>query len=115
MRSSNIVRETAFGIEGTGSYGAGARFLTGRGYSIEVNRPDRSVSPVCIGDMSRPFDADRRAVLGVADSIPKSGEGEVEMIRMLKSARDSAVKARAVNQMKALVVILPSFAKRSTV
>ena len=35
----------AFGIEGTGSYGAGvARFLTDRGYRvIEVNRPDRSV------------------------------------------------------------------------
>ena len=34
----------AFGIEGTGSYGAGsARFLTSRGYSVvEVNRPDRS-------------------------------------------------------------------------
>ena len=34
----------AFGIEGTGSYGAGvARFLTGRGYAvIEVNRPDRA-------------------------------------------------------------------------
>ena len=33
----------AFGIEGTGSYGAGvARFLTGRGYAVvEVNRPDR--------------------------------------------------------------------------
>ena len=39
-------------------------------------------------------------------STPKSGEGEVEMIRMLKSAKDSAVKARtqAINQMKALVV-----------
>ena len=35
----------AFGVEGTGSYGAGlARFLTGRGFSVvEVNRPDRSV------------------------------------------------------------------------
>ena len=31
---------------------------------------------------------------GVADATPKSGEGEVEMIRMLKSAKDSAVKAR---------------------
>ena len=52
-----------------------------------------------------------RAVLaGVADATPKSGEGEVEMIRMLKSARDSAVKARtqAVNQMKALVVTAPA-------
>ena len=47
---------------------------------------------------------------GVADATPKSGEGEVEMIRMLKSARDSAVKARtqAANQMKALVVTAPT-------
>ena len=47
-----------------------------------------------------------RAVLaGVANATPKSGEGETEMIRMLKSTKDSAVKARtqAINQMKALV------------
>ena len=47
---------------------------------------------------------------GVADATPKSGKGEVEMICMLKSAKDSAVKARtqAVNQMKALVVTAPA-------
>ena len=52
-----------------------------------------------------------RAVLaGVADATPKSGEGEVEMIRMFKSAKDSPVKARtqAINQMKALVVTAPA-------
>ena len=102
-----------FGIEGTGSYGAGvARFLIGRGYTvIEVNRPDRSVRHR--KGKSDPTDAEMaaRAVLaGVADATPKSGEGEVEMIRMLKSAKDSAVKARtqAVNQMKALVVTAPA-------
>ena len=99
----------AFGIEGTGSYGAGiARFMTGRGYAvIEVNRPDRSTR--YLKGKSDPTDAESaaRAVLaGVAGATPKSGDGEVEMIRMLKSAKDSAVKARtqAVNQMKALVV-----------
>ena len=103
----------SFGIEGTGSYGAGvARFLTGRGYTvIEVNRPDRSVR--FRKGKSDPTDAEMaaRAVLsGVADATPKSGEGEVEMIRMLKSTRDSAVKARtqAGNQMKALVVTAPA-------
>lgn len=47
---------------------------------------------------------------GVADAIPESGEGEVKMIRMLKSIKDSAVKARtqAINQIKALVVTAPS-------
>ena len=103
----------AFGIEGTGSYGAGvARFLIGRGYTvIEVNRPDRSVRHR--KGKSDPTDAEmaaRSVLAGVADATPKSGEGEVEMIRMLKSARDSAIKARtqAINQMKALVVTSPS-------
>ena len=103
----------SFGVEGTGSYGAGvARFLTGRGYTvIEVNRPDRSVR--YRKGKSDPTDAEmaaRGVLAGVADATPKSGEGEVEMIRMLKSARDSAVKARtqAGNQMKALVVTAPA-------
>ena len=42
---------------------------------------------------SDPTDAEMaaRAVLaGVANATPKSGEGEIEMIRMLKSTRDSA-------------------------
>ena len=111
--SSNLGTIHAFGIEGTGSYGAGiARFLTGLGYSVvEVNRPDRSTR--FRKAKSDPTDAEMaaRAVLaGVADAIPKSGQGEVEMIRMLKSAKDSAVKARtqAINQMKALIVTAPA-------
>ena len=103
----------AFGIEGTGSYGAGvARFLTGRGHTVvEVNRPDRSTR--YRKGKSDPTDAEMaaRAVLaGVAGATPKSGEGEAGMIRMLKSAKDSAVKARtqAINQMKALVVTAPA-------
>ena len=111
--SSNLGTIHAFGIEGTGSYGAGiARFLTGLGYCVvEVNRPDRSTR--YRKGKSDPTDAEMaaRAVLaGVADAIPKSGPGEVEMIRMLKSAKDSAVKARpqAINQMKALIVTAPA-------
>ena len=110
-RSLGLIQ--AFGIEGTGSYGAGvARFLTGRGYTvIEVNRPDRSVR--FRKGKSDPTDAEMaaRAVLSrVAYATPKSGRGEVEMIRMLKSTKDSAVKARtqAGNQMKALVVTAPA-------
>ena len=103
----------ACGVEGTGSYGAGlARFLTGRGFTVvEVNRPDRSTR--YRKGKSDPTDAEMaaRAVLsGVANATPKSGEGEIEMIRMLKTAKDSAVKARtqAINQMKALVVTAPA-------
>ena len=103
----------AFGIEGTGSYGAGlARFLTDRSHTVvEVNRPDRSVR--YRKGKSDPTDAEmaaRSVLAGVADATPKSGEGEVEMIRMLKSAKNSAIMARtqAVNQMKALVVTAPA-------
>ncbi len=108
----------AFGIEGTGSYGAGlARFLTDRSHTvIEVARPDRSVR--YRKGKSDPTDAEmaaRSVLAGVADATPKSGEGEVEMIRMLKSARDSAVKARtqAVNHMKALVLTAPAELRES--
>ena len=62
---------------------------------------------------SDPTDAEAAAgavLSGVADATPKSGEGEVEMIRMPKCAKDSAVKARiqAVNQLKSLVVTAPA-------
>ena len=111
--SRDLGQVHAFGIEGTGSYGAGlARFLADRGYKVlEVNRPDRSVR--YRKGKSDPTDAEMaaRAVLaGVADATPKSGKGEVEMIRMLKSAKNSAVTARtqAVNQIKALVITAPA-------
>ena len=102
----------AFGVEGTGSYGAGlARFLSPRHMVVEVNRPDRSTRRR--KGKSDPTDAEMaaRAVLaGAATVIPKSGDDKVEMIRMLKSTKDSAVKARtqAMNQMKALVLTAPA-------
>ncbi len=105
-------RVEVFGIEGTGSYGAGlARFLGGCGYRVvEVNRPDRATR-YRLGK-SDPIDAEMaaRAVRsGVASGIPKTGDGRVEMIRMLKITRDSAVKARtqSLNQMRALLVTAP--------
>ena len=103
----------AFGIEGTGSYGAGvARFLTSRGYAVfEVNRPNRSIRNRKGKTDTTDAEMAARAVLaGVADTTPKSGQGEIEMIRMLKTAKDSAIKARtqAINQMKSLVVTAPA-------
>ena len=103
----------AFGIEGTGSYGAGlARFLASLGQTvIEVNRPDRSTRRKM--GKSDPVDAEmaaRSVLAGVARDHPKSGVDRVEMVRMLKIVKDSAIKARtqAVNQMKALIVTAPS-------
>ncbi len=103
----------AFGIDGTASYGAGvARFLSSRGYTVvEVNRPDRSTRRQKGKSDSTDAEMAARAVLaGIANATPKSGEGEVEMLRMLKSTKNSAVKARtqALNQMAALVVTAPA-------
>ena len=102
----------AFGVEGTGSYGAGlARYLAQCGHTvIEVNRPDRSTRRRL--GKSDPIDAEmaaRSVLSGVARESPKSGVDKVEMIRMLKIVKDSAMKARtqAMNQMKALVVTAP--------
>jgi hypothetical protein len=47
---------------------------------------------------------------GVAAGTPKTGNGPVEMLRMLKLAKDSAVKTRTqtLNQMRALLVTAPT-------
>ncbi len=103
----------AFGVEGTGSYGAGlARLLRRRGHRVvEVNRPDRSTRRQ--RGKSDPIDAEiaARAVLaGIATATPKSGDGDAEMIRMLKLTRDSAVKAQtqAINQIRSILVTAPA-------
>ena len=111
--SRSIGQVRAFGVEGTGSYGAGlARFLTGRGFAVvEVNRPDQSTRyRKGKSDLTDAEIAARAVLAGVADATPKSGDGEVEMIRMLKSAKDFAVKARiqAFNQTRALIVTAPA-------
>jgi transposase len=100
------------GIEGTSSYGAGlARHLKAAGVSVvEVERPKRR--HLRRKGKSDPIDAEAaaKAVLaGEAVGEPKSGDGKVEMIRTLRSARQSAVKARtqAANQLKALLVTAP--------
>jgi transposase len=97
------------GVECTGSYGAGlARYLLAETITvIEVNRGDR-------GERRRrgktdTLDAETaaRAVLsGRATAIAKSGDGQVEMLRMFKLAKASAIKSRsqAINQLKAIVV-----------
>jgi len=103
----------AWGIEGTGCYGAGlARFLRSEDQVvIEINRPDRKARR--LKGKSDPVDAEAaaRAVLsGEATARPKSGDDRVEMIRALRAARSSAIKARsqAVNALKALLVSAPA-------
>ena len=101
-----------FGVEGTGSYGASlARYLQELGeVVVEVDRPDRRTRH--LEGKSDPVDAEAaaRAVLaGTATGTPKAGDGRVEMIRSLRVARRSAMKARtqAANQLTALVLTAP--------
>ena len=87
----------AVGVEGTGSYGAAlARYLTGEQVQvIEVNRPDRRQRRS--KGKSDPLDAYAAADAVLSDratAIPKAGNGIVESIRALHSARAGAVKAR---------------------
>ena len=103
----------AWGVEGTGSYGAGlARFLASHGQRVlEVNRPDRATRRR--RGKSDPVDADaaaRAVQAGEASGIPKAQDGIVEMLRALRVARQTAVKARtqAINAIKALLVTAPA-------
>lgn len=85
------------GVEGTGSYGAGlTRHLAKAGVTIlEVDRPDRS-------DRRRKgkdddldaISAARAALHGRRTSIPKSKDGAVEALRVLRVTRAHAVRER---------------------
>lgn len=100
------------GIEGTGSYGAGlSRHLRQAGVAVvEVIRPNRQQRR--LRGKSDPEDAYAAAQDALAQNrhpIPKSGDGPVEGIRYLLTARRSAVKARtaAQVQLKTLLVTAP--------
>jgi transposase len=100
------------GMEGTGSYGAGlARWLRKRSIAvIEVDRPDRRTRRRRGKSDSVDAEAAARAVLaGTATAQPKAGTGPMEMVRALRVARQSALKARtqAANELHALVVTAP--------
>ncbi len=108
----------AFGVEGTGSYGAGlSRFLSDQSHQVfEVNRPDRSTRRRLGKDDSIDAESAARSVqAGTAQGTPKSGDHNVEMIRVLKIARDSALKSRtqAINQIKSMIVTAPAELRES--
>ncbi len=102
-----------FGVEGCGSYGAGlASHLRRHGYRVlEVNRPDRGVRHVRGKDDAIDAESAARAVLsGAARAVPKTADGTVEMIRQVKIAKDTAVKARsqAIITLKTVIVTAPA-------
>ena len=97
------------GVEGTGSYGAGlARHVAElRIAVIEVNRPDKPTRRRRGKTDAIDAESAARAVLsGSAQARAKSGDGPVEMLRMFKLAKDSAMKSRtqAINQLRAVLV-----------
>jgi predicted nuclease with RNAse H fold len=108
------------GVEGTSSYGAGlARHLGAKGIEVlEVERPERrrrgSRSNLQKSDSSEAEAAARAVLAAEASGVPKSADGHVEMIRALRSARRSAMKARtqAANQLQALGVTAPEELRR---
>ena len=106
-------RVLAFGIEGTGSYGAGLTSVVRRaGHRVvEVNRGDRRVRRS--EGKSDTIDAElaaRSVLAGQATAVPKTADGTAEMLRQLKVARDTAVKARtsAIITLKQIVVNAPA-------
>ena len=108
------------GVEGTSSYGSGlARHLRTRSIEVlEVERPRhrrRSSRRNRQKSDSSDAEAAARAVLaGEASGVPKSADGTVEMIRTLRAARSSAVKARtqAANQLQGMRATAPEQLRR---
>ncbi|RPH56477.1 MAG: IS110 family transposase [Acidobacteria bacterium] len=102
----------AFGIEGTGSYGVGlASFVRRQALRVvEVSHCDRRKRRN--NGKSDTMDAEtaaRSVLAGIATAVPKAADGAAEMVRQIKVARDTAVKARsaAIITLKALIVNAP--------
>ncbi len=102
----------AFGIEGTGSYGVGlASFVRRQAIRVvEVNHCDRRKRRN--NGKSDTIDAEtaaRSVLSGIATAVPKTADGASEMVRQIKIARDTAVKARsaAIITLKTLIVNAP--------
>lgn len=98
------------GVECTGSYGkALTRYLRDAGGVgvIEVNKPDRATRRRRGKTDTIDAEAAARAVLsGQATAIAKSSDGGVEMLRLFKLAKSSAIKSRTqtINQLKSVLV-----------
>ncbi len=100
------------GVEGTGSYGAGlTRHLQASGIAVvEVDRPNRQRRRRSgKSDSHDAVSAARAAFAGDALGEAKTRDGNVEAIRVLRLARNSAKRdrTRALNQMRALIATAP--------
>jgi transposase len=106
-RSFGMLRRA--GAECTGSYGAAlTRHLQAEGIEVtEVNQPDKAARRRHGKTDAIDAEAAARAVLsGRATAAAKTSDGPVEMLRLLKLAKGSAIKSRtqAINQLKSVLV-----------
>lgn len=110
--ASSLGGRLTFGIEGTGSYGAGLTSAVRRRDIgvVEVMRTDRRDRRLRGKSDTIDVENAARAVLaGTATAVPKTSDGTVEMIRQVKVAKDVAVKARtaAMISLKQVLVNAP--------
>ena len=113
LRSFGDVRRV--GVEGTGSYGAGiARYLVDAGIEVvEVDRPDRSERRrKGKDDDLDAIGAARAALHNRRTSTPKSKDGPVESLRVLRVTRATAIRARrnALQLLRMTIVAASPFA-----
>jgi transposase len=102
----------AAGVEGTGSYGAElARVLTKEGIQVlEVMRPNRQGRR--LKGKSDPLDAYQAAesvLAGRGTATPKARDGAVESLRVLRTERSSAMRARVavMAQVQGILIAAP--------
>jgi transposase len=110
MRSFGDVKR--IGVECTGSYGAGLlRFLENAGIEVlEVTAPDKSVRRRKGKDDTLDAEnAAHAAHAGIRTVTPKTRDGMVESLRVLRVARKTAVAARrvALQMLQAQIVSAP--------
>lgn len=101
------------GVEGTGCYGAGlCRHLRAQGVEVlEVTRPDRSERRrLGKDDTLDAISAARAARAGRRVAIPKSTDGAIESLRVLRQVRTSAVIAHreALQLIHAQIIAAPA-------
>ena len=110
MRSFGDVKR--IGVECTGSYGAGLlRFLDNAGIEVlEVTAPDKSVRrKKGKNDTLDAENAAHAAFAGIRTVTPKTRDGMVESLRVLRVARKTAIAARriALQMLHAQIVSAP--------
>ncbi|HEY0508561.1 MAG TPA: IS110 family transposase [Blastococcus sp.] len=110
---SSLGRVRAYGVESTGSYGAGlTRHLLSAGVEVyEVNRPEKSTrAKAGKSDPIDAYSAAEQVLAGRASGRPKIKTGIIEALRTVKIPRDSAVKerARAYSQIRDLATTAPA-------